>query len=119
MALKQIDSLIHEWDALTDAVVARNEIEYTEVQRLFRETYAILDVYSKDELVPKSIIKLLLEMNDFAWWVYDLHESPLNKHYQDILSLVMIFNKHFLTRDTNIETIEQLIQNLFAKKFIM
>ena len=41
------------------------------MQKLFRKTYEVLDVYSKDELVPKSISKLLLEMNDFAWWISD------------------------------------------------
>ena len=90
---------------MSDAVIALDEIEFTEEQGLFRETYEILDVYSKDELVPKSISKLLLEMSDFAWWVYDLPQSPLHKHYQDILSLVMILNKHFLTRDANVEKI--------------
>ena len=105
MELTKMDSLIHKWDALTDEVIALNEIELTEVQKLFRETYEVLNVYSKDELVPKSISKLLLEMNDFAWWVYDLPQSPLHKHYQDILSLVMILNKHFLTRDANVEKI--------------
>lgn len=103
MELTKMDRLIHKWDTLTDEVIALNEIELTEVQKLFRETYEVLDVYSKDELVPKSISKLLLEMNDFAWWVYDLPQSPLHKHYQDILSLVMILNKHFLTRDADID----------------
>jgi hypothetical protein len=103
MELTKIDRLIHKWDALTDEVIALDEIEPTEVKRLFRETYEVLDVYSKDELVPKSISKLLLEMNDFARWVYDLHESPLHKHYQEILSLVMILNKHFMTRDADID----------------
>ena len=103
MELTKIDRLIHKWNALTDEVIALNEIELTEVQNLFRETYEILDVYSKDELVPKFISKLLLEMNDFAWWVYDQPQSPLHKHYQDILSLVMILNKHFLTRDADVD----------------
>lgn len=110
MELTKINRLIYKWAALTDEVIALNEIEFTEVQGLFRETYEVLDVYSKDELVPKSISKLLLEMNDFAWWVYDLPQSPLHKHYQDILSLVMILNKHFLTRDADVEKIETPIQ---------
>lgn len=101
MELTKIDSLIHKWDAMSDAVIALDEIAFAEAQWLFHETYEVMDVCSKDELIPKSISKLLLEMNDFAWWVYDLPQSPLHKHYQDILSLVMILNKHFLTREAD------------------
>ena len=118
MELTKIDRLIHRWDALTDEVIALDEIELTEVQGLFREAYEVLDVYSKDELVPKSISKLLWEMNDFAWWVYDLPQSPLHKHYQDVLSLVMLLNKHFLTGDADIEKIEKLIQTIFIENIM-
>lgn len=116
MQRRKIEKLIYEWDALTNEVIALNDIALTEVQRLFRETYNSLDIFSKEELVPKSFSKLLLEMNDFGWWVSDLDDTPIHHFYQKIISLVCELNKYFLTRDANIQKIEQLINETFAEE---
>ena len=88
------------------------KLDIPELQKLFDETYKIIECYSTESLVPKEISGLLLEMHDFSWWVSDLDETPMHTHYQEIVSLVNLLNKYFLTRDANTNEIERLIDEL-------
>ena len=76
---------------------------------MFKESYDVIEEFSKEKLVPKEISDLLIEMNDFGWWVSDLDETPLHYLYQEIVSLVFELKKYFLTRDANTEMIEKII----------
>lgn len=110
--MKTIETLTRDWHSLTWKVIEFENINLSELQRLFRETYEILEQYSTATLVPKEISGLLLEMHDFSWWVCDLDETPMHTHYQDFVSLVSLLNKYFLTRDANTKEIERLINQL-------
>lgn len=110
--MRTIETLTHDWHSLTWKVIEFENINLSEPQKLFRETYEILEHYSTATLVPKEICGLLLEMHDFSWWTSDLDETPMHTHYQEIVSLVSLLNKYFLTRDANTKEIERLINQL-------
>lgn len=93
-------------------VIELNEFDLSVLQEFFRETYSVLDKFSYEGLAPKEISKLLLEMNDFAWWVMDLEETPLHSSYQEILSLTTALSNYFITGDCNIEDIEKAIDEI-------
>lgn len=112
MEIKRIEELTCDWHAITEKVIELNELDLSVLQELFRETYSVLDRFSHEKLVPKKISKLLLEMNDFGWWVMDLDETPLHGFYQEILSLTTALSKYFLTRDCDIEDIEKAIDKI-------
>ena len=64
---------------------------------------------SKGKQIREETSALLLEMNEFGGWLGNLPDTPLEYLYQDIFSLICKLNKYFLTRDANIEEIENTI----------
>ena len=110
--MKTIETLTRDWHSLTWKVIEFENLNIPELQKLFKETCKIIECYSTESLVPKEISGLLLEMHDFSWWVSDLDETPMHTHYQEIVSLVSLLNKYFLTRDANTKEIERLINQL-------
>ena len=112
MELNKIKELTYAWETLTWKVIDFQDIDRSKLQKLFQDTYELLDEYSLKELVPKEISGLLLEMHDFAWWVSDLDQTPLYSLYQEIVTIVNKLNKYFLTRDVNTDEMEKIINDI-------
>lgn len=90
-----IDELIREWKLLTDEVIELKNIETARLRWIFAETNQSLAELSNDNLVPKQVIELLLEINDFGWWVSSLNDTPLHEHYQELLDWISDLKQHF------------------------
>ena len=112
MELNKIKELTYKWESTTWKVIDFQDIDRSKLHKMFQETYELLDKYSQEELVPKEIGGLLLEMHDFAWWTCDLELTPLHDLYQEIVTLVNKLSKYFLTRDVNTNEIEKIINNI-------
>ena len=97
MDVQEIRSLTQEWNKAVWQVIELQHPEVDEVRRLFGLTFRVLDDCRAETLVPKELSALLLEMQDFGWWVSDLEETPLHRWYQEILSLVIDLKTYFLT----------------------
>ena len=110
--MRTIETLTRDWHSLTWKVIEFENLNIPELQKLFKETYKIIERYSTESLVPKEFSGLLLEMHDFSWWVCDLDETPMHTQYREIVSLVNLLNKYFLTRDANTKEIQRLIDEL-------
>ena len=107
-----IEKLAHDWRLITWKVIELEKVNLKVLQKLFRDTYDILDKLSTEKLVPKEMCGLLLEMHEFSWWVSDLKDTTIHYLYQEIVSLVNELNKYFLTRDADITAIQISIQQL-------
>lgn len=107
-----IEKIAHDWRLITWKVIELEKVNLKVLQRLFRDTYDILDKLSTEKLVPKEMCGLLLEIHEFSWWVTDLKDTPIHYLYQEIVSLVNELNKYFLTRDADDILIRDLIQQL-------
>ena len=120
MEIKKIEDLIYDWHEMTGVAIAQEGFDFRKLQKLFRETYGVIEKFSKEKLVPKQMSELLLEMNDFGWWITvpDLGDAPLHEFYQEMLSLIAALNKYFLTRDYNVAAIEKAIENISEAVYI-
>ena len=112
MEIKKIYDLSYEWHTVTGEVIEFEKIDFKRLHKLFKESYNVIEEFSKEKLVPKEISKLLFEMNDFGWWVSDLDETPLHEFYQEIINLVTALKKYFLTRDCDVEALKKTIDNI-------
>ena len=119
MEIKKIEQLIYEWHTVTGEVIRFEKIDFSRLHKLFKESYDVIEEFSKEKLVPKEISDLLIEMNDFGWWVSDLDETPLHKFYQEIINLVTALKKYFLTRDCDVEAIKSNIEKLAEGTFAL
>ncbi len=113
----EIKELIQGWHTITDEVIEFKNIDFSNLQKLFKETYKILEEYSNENLVPKEISKLLLEITDFGWWVSGLEETPLHEFYQELLSLISALNKYFFTHHGDVKDIIETIEKISEGEF--
>ena len=109
MYITEIEKITRDWNFVTWDVIKLENPGIDRIRELFKDTYTLLDDLSKEKLVPKETSALLLEMNEFGWWLGNLPDTPLEYLYQEIFSLICKLNKYFLTRDANTEEIEKII----------
>lgn len=112
MELKKINDLAEAWDSITQEVIEFKKPDLAELNRLFNETYELVEEYSRAGSVPKGVCKVLLEMHDFGWWVGDLDDTPIHYLYREIIDIMYDLEKYFLTRDADIETVKETIEKI-------
>ena len=117
MEIKKIEELSCDWYTITGEVIGFEKIDFSRLHKLFKESYDVIEELSKEKLVPKEISDLLVEMNDFGWWVSDLDETPLHEFYQEIMNLVTALKQYFLTRDCDVEAIKNNIEKIAEGTF--
>lgn len=112
MEIKKIEQLHDDWFNITDKVIRFEEVDRLQLQKLFSESFDVIEEFSKEALVPKQISKLLLDIQDFYWWVMTLEDTPLHAFYQDIGNLFWDLSTYFLTRDYDVRKIEKMIDEI-------
>lgn len=110
--MERVQKLSDVWHKATWKVIEFKNPGFENIRTLFKDTYEIIEEYSKEKLVPKELTGMLLEMYEFGWWVSDLDDTPLHRYYQEIVSVVKDLNKYFLTRDANVESIKNTIERI-------
>ena len=69
MEWKSITEITREWEKVTDRVLDLEKFEFSHMQQLLKDTYEILYKYHQENLVPKAVCKLLLEVDAFLYFV--------------------------------------------------
>lgn len=113
----EIKELIQRWRTITDEAIEFKNIDISNLQKMFRETLNVIKEFSNENLVPKEISKLLLEINNFGWWVSGLEETPLHEFYQELLSLISALNKYFFTHHGDVKDIIETIEKISEGEF--
>ena len=109
MEIARISTIVYDWNATVNAFNEAETVDLEELQKLFNETYVLLDEYSNDKMVPKEICKLLIAMNDLNWLVCHTPVSSIENVYLEIIYLINNLTKYFLTRDADTERIKNII----------
>jgi hypothetical protein len=112
MERKMINDITVRWKGMTWKVIELNNINIVQLQCLFMETYDLLDLYSRKVFARKELTSLLLEMQEFSWWVCTLPDTPFHHNYQQVMTLIQKLTEHFLGHHTNRDQIELLIDQL-------
>lgn len=112
MELKLITDIITQWKNITWDAIELQNISITKLQYLFIETYDLLDSYRNKNYTRKELSSLLLEMQEFSWWVSTLPDCPIHDNYQQVITLIQTLIKHFLGNHTYRQQVESLINQL-------
>lgn len=112
MERKMINDITTRWKGMTWKVIELNNINIVQLQCLFMETYDLLDLYSRKVFARKELTALLLEMQEFGWWVSTLPDTPFHHNYQQVMTLIQKLTEHFLGHHTDRDQIELLIDQL-------
>lgn len=109
MELKLIMDLVTQWKNITWDVINLQNISILKLQVLSIETYELLDLYKDKNYTRKQFAALLLEMQEFSWWVGTLPDSPVHDNYQQVYTLIQTLIKHYLDEPIDRQQIETLI----------
>ena len=97
--LKQLAS---QWEQITHTVLELKQIPAASLQNLLKETYEALVVYHKNELVPKEISKIFLEMEDFIYFAFLMEEKEVESDYycyRKVNAIIKTLEAGFLSGD--------------------
>ena len=64
--MNELKQLLQKWETITSDVLDLKPITPEEIQTLLKETYLLLTKYHESEVVPKTLVNVLLEMTDFV-----------------------------------------------------
>ena len=102
--------ITREWKALTYKVLDKEPLSLPHLQSLLADTYSVLTSFHKNELVPKSVCKMLLATDEFLYFASMMEENE-NKldfyHYQLISQITEGMKKGFFDGEYE-ETIPKL-----------
>ena len=101
--------LVTQWKNITWDVINLQNISILKLQVLSIETYELLDLYKDKNYTRKQFAALLLEMQEFSWWVGTLPDSPVHDNYQQVYTLIQTLIKHYLDEPIDRQQIETLI----------
>ena len=77
----KLKQLAYQWPEMTHTVLCLKEIPFESLQNLLKETYEALVVFHQDELVPKEISEIFLEMEDFLYFASLMEEKQVGSGY--------------------------------------
>ena len=106
MACIEALQIEEKWRAKTSTVLDLEEISPTDMKRLLKETYELLLKFHKEELVPKEVTKVLLEMDAFLYFVSLMERKEVGidfYKYQRIFSIVEALKAGFFSGDYECE----------------
>lgn len=106
MKCTKLKQLANQWEKMTHTVLALKQIPVENLQNLLKETYKTLVIFHKDELVPKVISKLFLEMEDFLYFSSLMEEKEVGIGYycyEKVHTIVKALEEGFLNGDFGCE----------------
>lgn len=114
MNYTEIVQLTKTWETMTHTVLDLKKFSLLEMQTLLKDTYKTLILFHKDELVPKEISKLLLEMDNFLYFTSLMENKEVGidfYNYQYIFSIVAALKKGFFKADYTCDFPELKLDN--------
>lgn len=91
MEEKVLIQLTTQWSRMTGLVLELRKIPSAELQRLLKETYRVLRFYCEDNLVPKEISKILLEMDEFLYFasLFEKKEVEIDFYFYQVMHMIV------------------------------
>ena len=118
----EIYCLTKAWEGMTHTVLDLKKFSLLDMQNLLKDTYKTLITFHKDELVPKEISKLLLEMDNFLYFTSLMENKEVGidfYNYQYICSIVAALKKGFFESDYSCDYPNLKIKNTNEDEYLI
>ena len=102
MENKELKQITYNWKSMTDTVLDLEKFSLSEMQILLSDTYQVLRTYHKENVTPKEVSNILLEMYEFLYFTSLMEEKEVGVNfyqYQYISSIVAALRKGFFEAD--------------------
>lgn len=110
--------LTEEWSDMSSKALSLEVIQLTEMQRLLRETYEVLQFYNKFGFVPKEVLKLLFEMDHYIYFSTIMRDEITNDsfpYYQAVDLVVKAIEAAFFQEEQEYKYPELKVYNLLTE----
>lgn len=122
MKNKELKQIAYNWKSMTDTVLDLEKFSLSEMQILLSDTYKALRTYHKENVIPKEVSNILLEMYEFLYFTSLMEEKEVGVNfyqYQYISSIVAALRKGFFEADYRCEFPELKILDKNNNEFII
>jgi hypothetical protein len=119
---KELKQIAYNWKSMTDTVLDLEKFSLSEMQILLSDTYKALRTYHKENVAPKEVSNILLEMYEFLYFTSLMEEKEVGVNfyqYQYISSIVAALRKGFFEADYRCEFPELKILDKNNNEFII
>jgi hypothetical protein len=118
----ELKQIAYNWKSMTDTVLDLEKFSLSEMQILLSDTYKALRTYHKENVAPKEVSNILLEMYEFLYFTSLMEEKEVGVNfyqYQYISSIVAALRKGFFEADYRCEFPELKILDKNNNEFII
>ena len=122
MENKELKQIAYNWKSMTDTVLDLEKFSLSEMQILLSDTYKALRTYHKENVAPKEVSNILLEMYEFLYFTSLMEEKEVGVNfyqYQYISSIVAALRKGFFEADYRCEFPELKILDKNNNEFVI
>lgn len=122
MENKELKQIAYNWKSMTDTVLDLEKFSLSEMQILLSDTYKALRTYHKENVAPKEVSNILLEMYEFLYFTSLMEEKEVGVNfyqYQYISSIVAALRKGFFEADYRCEFPELKILDKNNNEFMI
>ena len=122
MKNKELKQIAYNWKSMKDTVLDLEKFSLSEMQILLSDTYKALRTYHKENVAPKEVSNILLEMYEFLYFTSLMEEKEVGVNfyqYQYISSIVAALRKGFFEADYRCEFPELKILDKNNNEFII
>lgn len=122
MENNELKQIAYNWKSMTDTVLDLEKFSLSEMQILLSDTYQALRTYHKENVTPKEVSNILLEMYEFLYFTSLMEEKEVGVNfyqYQYISSIVAALRKGFFEADYRCEFPELKILDKNNNEFII
>ena len=122
MENNELKQIAYNWKSMTDTVLDLEKFSLSEMQILLSDTYQALRTYHKENVAPKEVSNILLEMYEFLYFTSLMEEKEVGVNfyqYQYISSIVAALRKGFFEADYRCEFPELKILDKNNNEFII
>ena len=122
MENKELKQITYNWKSMTDTVLDLEKFSLSEMQILLSDTYQVLRTYHKENVTPKEVSNILLEMYEFLYFTSLMEEKEVGVNfyqYQYISSIVAALRKGFFEADYRCEFPELKILDKNNNEFMI
>ena len=122
MSNTNLDILAEEWDNQIRIVLDCKELSLKSMFKLIKDTYKAFTLYHKDELIPKEISKILLNMGEFTYFTALMEDNEMGKgyyHWEEFQYIVTALKEGFLRSKFEAEFPQLVVTDCLDSQYLI
>ena len=122
MSNTYLSTIAEDWANQTHIVLDCKELSLKFMFELIKDTYKAFTLYHKDELIPKEISKILLNMEEFAYFTALMEDNEIGKgyyHWEEFQYIVTALKEGFLKSNFEAEFPQFVVTDCLDSQYLI